>query len=230
MHGKHPAPRECSDEEGTGMDWEANLKRAVCEGDEVTADEIAMKALEAGANATGLLERGAVAGIYEAGRLWQDGEYFLPDMILATEAYKEAMKRIEPRLAGEERAYKGKVLIGTVEGDAHDIGKNIVIAMLRCASYEVIDLGVDVPLQAFLDKTKDLEPDVLGMGAYMATTLRNMEALIRALEEAGLRGKTRVIVGGAAVTRDYADRVGADGYADNAAETVEEVDRLVEAR
>jgi corrinoid protein of di/trimethylamine methyltransferase len=212
------------------MDWEADLKRAICEGDEVKADEIAVNALEGGANATDLLERGAVAGIYEAGRLWQAGEFFLPDIILATEAYKEAMKRIEPRLAGEERCYKGKVLIGTVEGDAHDIGKNIVIAMLRCASYEVVDLGVDVPMQEFVDKTRDLDPDVLGVGAYMATTLRNMEELIRALEEADLRGKTRVIVGGAAVTQDYADRVGADGYGNNAAETVELVDRLVEAR
>ena len=212
------------------MDWGADLERAICEGDEVKTDEITVKALEAGANATDLLERGAVAGIYEAGRLWQAGEYFLPDIILATEAYKEAMKRIEPRLAGEGRAYKGKVIIGTVEGDAHDIGKNIVIALLRCASYEVIDLGVDVPLQEFLDKTRDLEPDVLGVGAYMSTTLRNMEELIRSLGEAGLRGKTRIIVGGAAVTSDYADRVGADGYANNAAETVELVDRLAEAR
>jgi corrinoid protein of di/trimethylamine methyltransferase len=212
------------------MDWEADLKRAICEGDEVKADEIVVKALEAGADATDLLENGAVAGIYEAGRLWQAGEYFLPDIILATEAYKEAMKQIEPRLAGEGRSYKGKVIIGTVEGDAHDIGKNIVIAMLRCASYEVIDLGVDVPVQEFLDKTRELEPDILGVGAYMSTTLRNMEELIRSLEEAGLRGKTRIMVGGAAVTQDYADRVGADGYANNAAETVELVDRLVEAR
>ena len=212
------------------MDWEADLKRAICEGDEVKADEIVVKALEGSANARDLLERGAVAGIYEAGRLWEAGEYFLPDIILATEAYKEAMKRIEPRLAGEDRAYKGKVLIGTVEGDAHDIGKNIVISLLRCASYEVIDLGVDVPLEAFLDKTRDVEPDILGVGAYMSTTLRNMEELIRALEEADLRGKTKIIVGGAAVTRDYADRVGADGYGDNAAQTVDLVDRLAGAR
>jgi 5-methyltetrahydrofolate--homocysteine methyltransferase len=101
--------------------------------------------------------------------------------------------------------------------------------MLRCASYEVIDLGVDVPLREFLDRTRDLEPHVLGLGAYMATTVRNMEQVIRSLEGADLRAKTRIIVGGAAVTRDYADRVGADGYADNAAETVELVDRLVEA-
>ncbi len=212
------------------MDWEADLKRAICEGDEVKADEIVVKALEGSANARDLLERGAVAGIYEAGRLWEAGEYFLPDIILATEAYKEAMKRIEPRLAGEDRAYKGKVLIGTVEGDAHDIGKNIVISLLRCASYEVIDLGVDVPLEAFLDKTRDVEPDILGVGAYMSTTLRNMEELIRALEEADLRGKTKIIVGGAAVTRDYADRVGADGYGDNAAQTVDLVDRLARGR
>jgi 5-methyltetrahydrofolate--homocysteine methyltransferase len=208
------------------MDWEEALKRAICEGDEVKADEIAERALDGGANPRQLLDRGAVAGIYEAGRLWQSGEYFLPDIILATEAYKEAMKRIEPCLAGEEVTYRGRVLIGTVEGDAHDIGKNIVIALLRCASYEVIDLGVDVPVQEFLDKTRALGPDVLGLGAYMSTTVQNMGEVIRSLEASDLRKKTKVIVGGAAVTRDYADQVGADGYADNAAETVDMVDRL----
>jgi corrinoid protein of di/trimethylamine methyltransferase len=208
------------------MSWEADLKRAICEGEEIKADALVEEALKQGVDAKDLLENGAVAGIREAGRLWQAGEYFLPDIILATEAYKEAMKRIEPRLAGEERSYRGKVLMGTVEGDAHDIGKNIVIATLRCASYEVIDLGVNVPSSVFLEKVREHEPSVLGIGAYMTTTMRSMEALIRSLEEAGLREKTSVIVGGAAVTREYARRIGADGYGKNAAEAVEAVDRL----
>jgi corrinoid protein of di/trimethylamine methyltransferase len=209
------------------MTWEADLKKAVCEGDEIHAEQIVEKALEAGVDAKDLLERGAVPGIYEAGRLWQDGDYFLPDIILATEAYKEAMKRIEPRLTGRDRAYKGKVLVGTVEGDAHDIGKNIVVSMLRCASYEVIDLGVDVPMQAFVDKSRELKPDVLGLGAYMTTTMRNMADVIRALEESGLRDQVKILVGGAAVTQEYAERIGADGYGRNAAEALELVDRIM---
>ena len=209
------------------MDLISDLKQAVCEGDEVKAVDMAEKALREGAEAQVLMEGGAVAGIREAGRLWQEEEYFLPDIILATEAYKEAMKVIEPHLAREDLSFKGKVIMGSVEGDAHDIGKNIVISLLRCHAYEVIDLGVDVPLQDFVDKARELEPDVLGMGAYMTTTMRGMEVIIRSLQEAGLREKVKVIIGGAAVTKDYADGIGADGYGDNAAETVELVDGLL---
>jgi corrinoid protein of di/trimethylamine methyltransferase len=209
------------------MDLISDLKQAVCEGDEIKAVDIAERALGEGKEAQELLDSGAVAGIREAGRLWQEEEYFLPDIILATEAYKEVMKVIEPRLAREDLAFKGKVLIGSVEGDAHDIGKNILASLLRCSSYQVVDLGVDVPLQDFVDKARELEPDILGMGAYMTTTMRGMEVVLRSLEEAGLRDKVKVIVGGAAVTRDYADDIGADGYGDNAAEAVELVDGLM---
>ena len=210
------------------MDLISDLRQAVCEGDEVKAVDIAEKALREGAEAQVLMEEGAVAGIREAGRLWQEEEYFLPDIILATEAYKEAMEVIEPRLAREDLSFKGKVIMGSVEGDAHDIGKNIVVSLLRCNSYEVVDLGVDVPLQDFVDKARELEPDVLGMGAYMTTTMRGMEVVICSLQEAGLRDKVKVIIGGAAVTKDYADDIGADGYGDNAAAAVELVDGLME--
>jgi corrinoid protein of di/trimethylamine methyltransferase len=209
------------------MEWEAELKQAISEGDEIKADEITARALEEGAAPKDLLEKGAVAGIYEAGRLWQNGTFFLPDIILATEAYKEVMKRIEPLLESGDVSYKGKVVMGSVEGDAHDIGKNIVVALLRSASYEVVDLGVDVPLQDFVDKARELEADVLGMGAYMTTSMRGMEEVIRLVGEAGLRDQLKVIVGGAAVSRDYAESIGADGYGNNAAETVELVDRLL---
>ncbi|MBN2026802.1 MAG: corrinoid protein [Actinobacteria bacterium] len=209
------------------MEWEAALKKAISEGDEIKADEITAAALEGGAAPKEILEKGAVAGIYEAGRLWQEGTYFLPDIILATEAYKEVMIRIEPLLGSGDVSYRGRVVIGSVEGDAHDIGKNIVIALLRTASYEVIDLGADVPLSTFVDKARELEADVLGLGAYMTTTMRGMQEVIRLLREAGLRERVKVIVGGAAVTHGYAEQIGADGYGGNAAETVELVDRLL---
>jgi len=209
------------------MEWETALKKAISEGDEIEADEITAAALEKGAAPKDILEKGAVAGIYEAGRLWQEGIYFLPDIILATEAYKEVMKRIEPLLESGDVSYRGRVVIGSVEGDAHDIGKNIVIALLRTASYEVIDLGADVPLTTFVAQARELEADVLGLGAYMTTTMRGMEEVIRLLREAGLRDRVKVIVGGAAVTHGYAEQIGADGYGDNAAATVELVDRLL---
>jgi corrinoid protein of di/trimethylamine methyltransferase len=210
------------------MEWESALGKAISEGDEIRAEEIAAKALQEGTAPRDILEKGAVAGIYEAGRLWQEGTYFLPDIILATEAYKEVMKLIGPLLVSGDISYKGKVVIGSVEGDAHDIGKNIVVALLRSASYEVVDLGVDVPLHAFVDRARELEADVLGLGAYMTTTMRGMEEVMGLLAEAGLRNKVKVVVGGAAVTREYAEQIGADGYGDNAAATVELVDMLLE--
>jgi corrinoid protein of di/trimethylamine methyltransferase len=209
------------------MDRVGDLKKAVCDGDEIKADEVAEQALKEGVDARELLEKGAVAGIREAGLLWQQGQYFLPDIILATEAYKEVMRRIEPLLSSDDMTYKGKVIIGSVGGDAHDIGKNIVVALLRCASYEVIDLGIDVSLREFVDRTRELEPDILGMGAYMTTTMRSMEEVIHLLEEAGLRDKVKVIVGGAAVTAEYASRIGADGYGENAAGAVELADNFL---
>ena len=209
------------------MERKDELRMAITGGDELKADEAARLALEEGEDALTLLEEGAVAGIYEAGRLWQEGEYFLPDIILATEAFNVVMQRLEPLLAGGPSRAKGKVVIGSVEGDAHDLGKNIVSALLRCASYDVVDLGVDVTAERFADAARREKADIVGMGAYMTTTMRNMEGVIDRLAEEGLRDGVKVIVGGAAVTGDYAERVGADGYAKNAADAVALVDSLM---
>ena len=208
------------------MDWEEQLLKAVAEGDEVKSEEIASRALESGADPREVLEKGGVAGIREAGRLWQEGEYFLPDIILAAEALNLVIERVEPLLEKEGLA-KGRVLIGSVEGDAHDLGKNIVIAMLRASLYEVEDLGVNVPAEGFVSAVRKSGPGVLGLGAYMTTTMRVMPDVLEALEKAGLRDGVKVIVGGAAVTADYAERIGADGYAADAVEAVELVDRLL---
>ncbi len=210
------------------MDFEVSLKQAVLEGDEIKAAEIAKEALGSGADPLALLQNGAVAGIREAGDIWHTGDYFLPDIILATEAYKEAAAMIEPLLAGAKILRRGKVLIGAVEGDAHDIGKSIVASLLKCASYEVVDLGVDVPLGEFVSKVREHSPDILGMGAYMTTTMRGMAEVMRLLEEAGLRDKVKVIVGGAAVTREYAGEIGADGYGEDAAAAIDLADKLME--
>ena len=221
------ASLRCPGKGGSNMGWEAELAQAIRDGDETKAEDIAARALDQGVNPKELLEKGAAAGIREAGRLWQEGACFLPDIILAAEAYKEAAKRTGPLLGKGDVSCKGRVVIGSVEGDAHDIGKNTVVALLRSSSCEVVDLGVDVPLREFVDQAHELEADVLGPGAYMTTTMRGMEEVIRLLAEAGLRDEVKVIVGGAAVTRGYAEQVGADGYADEAAAAVELVDRLL---
>ena len=137
------------------------------------------------------------------------------------------MQRVEPLLVERGARVKGTVVMGSVEGDAHDLGRKIVVALLRCASYEVVDLGVDVPAERFVDAARAHGASIIGMGAYMTTTMRNMEPVIAKLYEAGIRGSIKVIVGGAAVTRDYAERIGADGYAGTAAEAVDLVDRLM---
>lgn len=212
---------------GMKLDWEKELSDAVNTGDEVRAEEIARGALESGASPRDVLEKGAVAGIYEAGRLWQEGEYFLPDVILATEALNQVMALVEPLLEKDVGRARGRIVIGSVEGDAHDLGKNIVAAMLRSSLYEVVDLGVDVSPDRFVEAAREEEPGVIGLGAYMTTTMRGMEKVIAALEDAGLREKVKVVIGGAAVTADYARRIGADGYGADAVEAVALVDRLI---
>ncbi len=216
--------------EGLRLEWDAELSAAVAQGEEIKAEEHARRALDSGTAARDVLEKGAVAGIYQAGRLWQEGEYFLPDVILATEAFNRVMELVEPLLEGDPGTAKGRVVLGSVEGDAHDLGKNIVSAMLRSALYEVVDLGVDVSADRFVEAARERQADVVGMGAYMTTTMRNMEKVVKALEEAGLRDRVKVVIGGAAVTADYASRIGADGYGADAVEAVELVDRLMGAK
>ncbi len=208
------------------MNWEEELAKAVAEGDEVSSEDIASRALESGADPREVLEKGAVEGIREAGRLWQGGEYFLLDIILAAEAFNLVIERVKPLIKKEGLA-KGCVLIGSVEGDAHDLGKNIVVAMLRSSLYEVKDLGVNVPAERFVSAVRESGSGVLGIGAYMTTTMRAMPDVLEALETAGLRDGVKVIVGGAAVTADYARQIGADGYAADAVEAVELVNRLL---
>ncbi len=209
------------------MAWEEELKRAICEGEEERAEEIARRALDENADPWKILERGAIPGISEAGRLWQEGEYFLPDVILATEAYSQVMRLLEPLLGEGEIRSRGSVVIGSVEGDAHEIGKNIVVAMLRSSGYQVTDLGIDVKKETFVERVREYRPDVLGMGAYMTTTMRRMPEVIQSLVEAGLREGVKVIVGGAAVTEEYSKEIGADGYGKDAAQAVSLVKRLL---
>ncbi len=207
------------------MSWEEDLVKAVLEGDEIATVRIANEALETKADPSDILQRGA-EGIIEAGRLWQQGDYFLPDVILAAEAYREVMDRVTPLLP-EGNEGKGTVLIGSVAGDAHEIGKNIVVAILRSSGYRVVDLGVDVPAADFVDKARELQPRVLGLGAYMTTTMRRMPEVLEALSAAGLRAGLKVMVGGAPLTAEYAAEIGADGYGADAYEALAVIDRLL---
>lgn len=207
----------------------SDIKEAIVNGDAGRAAELTRAALRGLVKPGSVLERGAVAGINEAGRLWNENQYFLPDVILSAEAFKAAMAVLEPQL-GKGRAGKGKFLIAVVEGDMHDLGKSIVTAFLAGAGFEVVDLGVDVPTAAIIAKVKELRPAFLGLGAYMSTTMLTIKEVLRGLEEAGLRDKVKVLVGGAPTTQGFADEAGADAWGKDALDALSKVEALIRTR
>ena len=203
------------------------LKKAIVEGDEDLALEKLEECLNAGEKPAELLEKAVVAGINEAGRLWQENEYFLPDVILSAEAFKAVMAEMGPKLAGADVKSHGTVLIGTVEGDMHDLGKSIVIAMLSSAGYQVHDLGVDVPANTFIEKTKELKPDILGLGAYMSTTMEFMGDIIHRLVDEGIRDQVKVLIGGVPTSAEFAAEIKADAWGKDALDAVEKANQLL---
>lgn len=189
------------------------LAQAIDQGDREKTVELTEAALESGANPQDIISKGLQAGMAAVGEKFSSGEYFLPDMLMAARAMKAALEVLAPALEKTGMPTIGKVVIGTVEGDMHDIGKNVVATFLSGNGFEVFDLGNNVPVQKFIDEVKEKEPDILGMSALLTTTMPVMGKVIKALEEAGLRSSVKVAVGGAPVTQDYANYIGADGYA-----------------
>lgn len=194
------------------------MAQSVIEGEDEEAAALARQVIEQGLDPLEAINKGFVAGLDEVGEEYGCGEMFLPDLVLAAEAMKAAMAVLEPELArrGASRQILGTVVIGTVEGDIHDIGKTLVATMLSASGFKVHDLGVDVPLPTFVEKAGEVQADLIGLSALLTTTMVKQKMLIESLEEAGLRSKIRVIVGGAPVTRSWADEIGADGYSEDA--------------
>ncbi|MFZ2149318.1 MAG: corrinoid protein [Sedimentisphaerales bacterium] len=201
------------------------LADAVIKGDQSTAVEITKAALEEGTAAKDVLEEGLIAGMDVVGARFKNNEIYIPEVLIAARAMKMAMEILEPELikAGVEPV--GKFLIATVQGDLHDIGKNLVAMMLKGAGFEVIDLGVDVSPEKFVEQVKTKSVQIVGMSALLTTTMPGMEKTIKALKEAGVSAK--VMIGGAPVTQGYADKIGADGYAPDAASAVDMAKSLV---
>ncbi len=200
------------------------IRDGITNGDSVIS--LVQEALQSDAPAA-ILDQGAVAGIQRAGELWQEGTFFMPDVILAAESFKEAMEALDPHLASDSSSKIGKFLIGVVEGDVHDLGKSIVIALLRAGGFEVIDLGCNVPTSMFVEKVKEHGPDLVGIGAYMSTTMLQMKHVVQALADAGLRNGVKVMVGGSPVTAQYAEDVGADDWGKDAVAAVNNAKRLL---
>ena len=191
-----------------------------------TAD-LTKEALDQGEPALEVLNQGLLPAMKIIGDRFQSGEFFLPELILAGRAMQAAMAHLKPAFQKEGTKIHGKVAIGTVKEDIHDIGKNLVLMMLEGNGWEVVDLGVDVEPQQFCDYVKKDAPDILGLSALLTTTIPSLKDTMDALENAGLREKVKVMVGGALVTKEYAEEIGADGYADNAAEAVGLAEQLL---
>jgi corrinoid protein of di/trimethylamine methyltransferase len=198
------------------------MAQAVIDGAPDRARELAEEALRLGIEPLGAIDQGFKPGMDVVGDGFAKGELFIPDLMMSGEAMKAAISTLEPELIKrrQQREVLGKVVIGTVQGDIHEIGKTLVATMLAANGFEVYDLGVDVPAQRFLDKVREVDAKVVGLSALLTTTILNQEAVIQSLEESGLRDQVKVIIGGVPASPEWAEESGADGYAENATEAV----------
>jgi 5-methyltetrahydrofolate--homocysteine methyltransferase len=203
------------------------ISKAVMEGEDGEATKKVDEALKTGSPPLEVMQRGVVDGITRAGEKWKANEYFLPDVILAADAFKAAMAVLKPHLKGDAGRPKGKkFVIGVVQGDVHDLGKSLVIAMLTSAGFEVVDLGIDVPLQRFMQAVREQKPDILGLGAYMTTTMLEMKEVIAELEKQGLRRNLKIMVGGVPTSQEFANEVRADAWGKNAIDAMQKAQTL----
>jgi corrinoid protein of di/trimethylamine methyltransferase len=206
----------------------AQLSQAVIDCEPDQARELAEAALDQGLDPLVCINQALTPGIQRVGELFSSGEYYLPDLIIAGEAMKEALGVLEPALmADQKREVRGRVVLGTVEGDLHEIGKTLVGTMLTANGFDVTDIGIDKSAADFVAAVKESDADLVGASALLTTTMLQQQKIVEALEEAGLRGRVKVMVGGAPVTQEWADKVGADGYAEDAISAVTVAKQLV---
>lgn len=203
------------------------LFNAVLEGDFDGVKNNVQTSLDAGLDPNVILNSGMIAAMREVGVRFEAGDYYVPEMLIAARAMQSGMAILKPHLQKTDTKSSGRVVIGTVKGDLHDIGKNLVSLMLEGAGYEIVDLGVDVPAEEFVKKAAELKPAVIGMSALLTTTMPSMKTVIDALDAAGLRKNIKVIVGGAPVTESYARQIEADGFSPDASRAVNLVNELV---
>lgn len=202
---------------------------AILEGNQTEARASVQAALEAGLAPEIVLNEGMIAAMSEVGRRFEEGEYYVPEMLISARAMQASMSLLKPHLRQQGIPSAGKIVIGTVQGDLHDIGKNLVSMMLEGAGFEIIDLGSDVSPGQFVDGVREHDAQVVALSALLTTTMMNIQATITTLQEAGVRDHVKVIIGGAPVTEDYARKVGADGFAIDASRAVAVVKNLVGA-
>jgi 5-methyltetrahydrofolate--homocysteine methyltransferase len=210
------------------MDILKDISENLQQGEANKVAQLTQKALDSGLKWDVILDKGLFAGMQIIGKLFKEEEIFVPEVLMAAKAMEAGQKVLEPlmaKAAGKEK--KGKILLGTVKGDVHNLGKDLVDMMLRGAGFEVINLGVDVSEDKFVEAVKKEQPKLVGMSALLTTTMPYMRTTIEALKKGGVRGDVKVIIGGACVTQKYADEIGADGFADNAGAAVDKTKQLL---
>jgi corrinoid protein of di/trimethylamine methyltransferase len=207
----------------------SKLTNSLVEGDPDATFDFTKQAIAAGLEPMSIIQDGLVPGMNIVGDKFASGEYFLPDLIIAADGMQKAMELLEPELTARQQVLEsaGTVLLGTVKGDIHEIGKSLVGTMLSANGFKVYDLGVDVPTQKFIDKAKEVQANIVGLSALLTTTMTVQKEVIQALTEAGLRDQVKVMVGGAPVTRSWSDEIGADGYAEDAMGAVQVARQLM---
>jgi len=201
--------------------------QAVLAFDAATVTEIVKSEIEAGTDSLSILDEGLISAMDEVGKRFSDGELFLPEMLMAAQAMKAGLEVLKPHLSNFDMLYKGTVVIGTVKGDLHDIGKNLVAMMMEGAGFKIVDVGVDIGVEKFISAVKENHADMVALSALLTTTMPAMKDVIDALEEEGMRDGVKVIIGGAPVTQGFSQSIGADGYSPNAPGAVELAKKLL---
>jgi len=193
------------------------MGNAVIKGDAETADDLTRKAVDEGVEPLEIINQGLIGGMDVVGKRFKAGDMFVPEVLMSAKAMKAGMNIVRPLLLEGDMPSAGKVLLGTVSGDLHDIGKNLVGMMMESGGLDIVNLGTDTSPEEFVEAVKEHKPDVIGMSALLTTTMLSMKDTIEVLEEEGLRDSVKIIIGGAPVTQDFADEIGADGWAPDAA-------------
>jgi 5-methyltetrahydrofolate--homocysteine methyltransferase len=209
------------------VSFNETIYEGILEGNMKAVATATIEALAAGVAAGSILNEAMIPAMAEVGRLFEINEYYVPELLIAARAMKAGLEILKPQLVATGIEPKGKVVVGTVKGDLHDIGKNLVAIMVEGAGYEVIDLGVDVSPEAYVNTAIAQGAQVIGLSALLTTTMPSMKATVEALQESGMAGKIKVMIGGAPVTQKYADEIGADGYARDAAGAARLVEQLI---
>lgn len=204
----------------------SDLKNAFVNIDSIQVNELLKQATEAGISPKIIIEKAIRQGADEVGKKYEACEYFLPELVMSGEMMKEAITFLKPKMQAEGITSSGKIIFGTVKGDLHDVGKNIVISMLSVAGFDVTDLGVDVPTEKFVSEVEEKAPNILCMSSLLTHTMPELDVVIETLKKKGLREKVKIMIGGRPVTKDYADNIKADSYGKDAYEAVTEAKRL----